>query len=117
MFGITQRGILAIFPNLSTIYLGLIAGIIAAIGFKSSCESMASPAALMSIVVLIAGTYPVVSSAICIPLFKEYENLILPKFVIGTALVIIGVYMVSTSTKKEPTKPASEKEIAVIKMS
>lgn len=94
-----QKGFGILYPTPSVFIWGLLAGILCAVGFKATSVALAIPTSLVAVVMVIVATYPVISSAISLPLLKEAGQVILPKLLVGTALVIGGGYLVSTSIK------------------
>ncbi len=99
IYTIYQKVFEVLYPTPSVFVWGLAAGILCAIGFKATAVALAAPAALVAVVIVIVATNPVVASAISLPLLNEASQVIMPKLIIGTAFVISGGYLVSTSIK------------------
>ncbi len=93
----TQKGIGSVFPTTGSLVWGLVAGLVAAIGFKATSSALAIPDSMVSIVTVLSAAYPLISIAISIPLFDE--KMIMTRFLPGSLMIIGGVYLVSTSTK------------------
>ena len=73
-----QKGFGVLYPNPSVFALGLLAGILCAIGFKATVVALAIPTALVAVVMVIVAANPLISSAISLPMLKEAEHVILP---------------------------------------
>ncbi|MEY2640807.1 MAG: hypothetical protein RL150_200 [Candidatus Parcubacteria bacterium] len=96
---ITKKGIGTMYPNSTAWFWGIVAGGMCAIGFKMSSSALATPGANVSVLQILIGTFPIVSVAVALPLFREWENLVLWKLLLGALLVFLGAALVTTSTK------------------
>lgn len=93
-----QKGVGALFPT-GSLYLGILAGMCCAIGFKFNAMAFSIPGSLVSVVVVLVATYPLISTAISLPLLGEASRVVVPKIVIGSLMAIGGAYLVATSIK------------------
>jgi len=94
-----QRGFGSLFPNTPSLLWSMTAGILCAIGFKTNAMAFAIPTSLVAVVTIMVATYPMISASISLPLMKEANHVLLPKLIIGALFIIVGGYLVSTSTK------------------
>lgn len=94
---INKNGFHEIFPNQTTLWLGLIAGTICALAVKAQSESLSIETSLVAVISLVVATFPLVSSSISLSFMGESEKVIVPKLVIGGILIIVGGYLATTS--------------------
>jgi len=96
---VTNGGFQTLFPNSSALWFGVASGILCAIGLKFQAEAFAIPTSLVSVVTIIAATYPLISSAISLPFLGEAEKVIIPRLLMGASLILAGGYLTATSIK------------------
>ncbi len=96
---IYSGGMTTLFPSNPALWYGIISTIICAIGLKAQTEASATPTSILAVVSIIAATYPLVSSTILLPFMGEAGKIVVPKFLLGSVLVIAGGFLVSTSIK------------------
>jgi len=95
----TQQGFSVLFPSQSVFWIGIVAGMLCAVGFKTMATALAIPTSLIAIVTILVATYPIISSAISLTWMKEASQVQLTKLIIGTIMVISGGLLVTTSIR------------------
>ncbi len=96
---VSKGGLQVLFPNTPALWYGLLAGTFCALGAKSHAEAFAIPTSLVAIVAVLGATFPLISSAISLPLMGEAEKITVTKFLTGAVMIVAGGYLVSTSIK------------------
>lgn len=87
------------FPNIRCLVLGLMAGIVTAVGFKTCSIAFSAKGSVVSIIVVLTASYPVITNAISMAVLKEFDKVVLWKVVVGTVLATSGAILVATSNK------------------
>ncbi|MBU1557755.1 hypothetical protein KKC45_02230 [Patescibacteria group bacterium] len=96
---IAAGGFGVIFPTTGALWFGIASGGICALGLMAHAEALSIKTSLVSVVAILAATYPLISSAISLPLMGEAEKLEIPRLLIGAVLIIMGGYLTATSIK------------------
>lgn len=79
--------------------LGLLVGLMFGLAFRAIARAFTLPTGYVSVVLLITAAYPVISCLYGLLFMGESQHVLLGRLIIGTGLVVSGVYCVSTSIK------------------
>ena len=96
---LNPKGQTVLFTNSRAILPSMMLGLLFGLAFRALARAITLPTGQMSIVLVIASTYPLLSSAIGLSFFGEASRVILPKLAIGSLLIVGGVILVGTSQR------------------
>lgn len=100
MSTISKHGITTMYPNGTSWCWGLLAGFLCAAGFKMSSTGLATAGASVSALQVLISMFPIVSAAVAIPLFREWDMVVLWKLLLGMVLTLAGGTLVVLSVKQ-----------------
>lgn len=102
IFSMNFTGPTVLFGTPKGLGLAVITGICFGIALVSTGKAMGLPGGYVSVVTVIIAAYPLVSVAIGLLAMGEAAHASIPRLLIGTVVVIAGLYLVATSTSEVP---------------
>lgn len=88
-----------LFASPKSAFLALVMGLMLGVAFRCIAHAFTLPTGHLSIVLILVASYPLISSACGLIFFGEADKIILPRLILGSLLVVGGVFLVSTSNK------------------
>ncbi len=82
-----------------SLLFGGVAGVILGLGFWASGRAISLPDCQISVVSVIIAAYPLVSVAIGLLFMGEADKVEVKRVLLGSAMMVAGLYFVSTATK------------------
>lgn len=99
IFAVNWTGQTTLFNSPLGAWLGLAMGILFGLAFRALALAFTLPTGYISVVLVAAAAYPLISSAIGLTFLGEAGKVFLPRLLVGSFATVVGVYLVSTSIK------------------
>lgn len=99
LFAVNWTSQTVLFSSVRGVWFALAMGVLFGLAFRTISLAFTLPTGYISIVLVAAAAYPLISSVIGLTLLGEADKVLLTRLVIGSLLTILGVYLVSTSIK------------------
>jgi uncharacterized membrane protein len=88
-----------LFPNRTIILYTIAMGIIGGFGMRFASRAFSFADGNVSTVLFTVGIFPMIGTILGFLIWKEQAGLHLPKFLIGAAFILLGLYFVNTSQR------------------